>query len=173
MDPDNKLAAMPKEERLAVLRRLAEVEGLSAMQVGEMYGASRNSVLGYAHRAKPKIRFASGGGVFGNKVHKHGGGRPPKSNLPKAAAPRVAHRALPKVALPATPPPAGLEPTGTLLTTERGRCHFPMFSDAQLLSMPGSQLPYCARDTGDPDAVYCPGHRAVMYSPVAQLSKRA
>lgn len=151
------LGDMDPREREETLRRLA-AQGLSTGQVAEMFWTTRNSVLGYAHRAKPKIIFHS--------QQRRGSARTPPPV--KAQKQPIIQRNLPREKRPAPSMPATsikLEPLGTFMTaTERGKCHWPMFDEIQRVTMMPSQLPFCARDTPSKDQRYCEAHQRVMFT---------
>ncbi len=142
-----------KDEREQFLREKADLQ-LSAGAVAAMFGVTRSTILGAAHR----------GGI---KFHGTSKGHPPA----KKAAPAVIRKVSPVPRYVPPKPVPLVMPEGaraTIGTLKSGVCHFPMYKHPRERKDPVN-LPYCGHPTDngtDKTPIYCAFHRKTMYRPV-------
>ena len=146
-----------------------EEDGLSAREIAALigHGATKNTVIGKAHRCGWRPHKTSNTGWFNGKRVRRAGSqvrprrekpaKPPKSvtraSKPKPAPPPArAHTPRP-VALPAARPGRV-----TLLDLEPGQCKWPMNAPPR-----GGEYLFCAQTPTFGDSPYCEYHNRVGY----------
>jgi GcrA cell cycle regulator len=135
------------DERIDTLRQLL-ADGLSASQMGDVLGCSRNAILGKIHRLGLSCRQAT---AVHNPVK---GIRPRRSRPPQSEPrlPRVTFVPLPEL-LPIPDHPV------ELLNLAEHHCRYPYDVDGGFL--------FCGR-VKLADLPYCAGHCAICFNPDAR-----
>jgi hypothetical protein len=158
-------------ERMAWLRRLVKIEGLTATEIALRLGCTRNAIIGKCRRLGIALPNAAVGHHAKSQAHKrkqrHKGPRPTIRQalitqeaimVPFASPSHVStsaqHRPEPAQALPLGP--------CTIMELDRHRCRWPLWDHVS--RVPFSEQFYCGEATAAAGCPYCGEHTRMAYA---------
>lgn len=174
--------AYTREEFIALVRDFAENQLLSATEIARRVGhnATRNTIIGVANRARPKIKLPGASPFTQARVVEARARKNPEParSMPSPKKPPRVTTAPKKTESEedgpfkpdyVPPPPSRVvseNPKSLAALPLSGQCKFPLWPHGigEPGPVPTDQIMCCANPTPDGSS-WCEGHRAVVFSP--------